>query len=831
MSVFINNDEINLILNYPEPSVLSVKEVLYNPEIVNILSSLDTTHANYNKIPDALYPDNIISLKQLKKHSARNLHNCNYKKTIGGKGRYYKDNTFKKGDYGHLQNCYNRVRRLIVNGKLIAIDMSNAHIEIIKNLGRILKIDEKRFEILNYYCCNRNQVLNDIMIAYDCDREIAKRYFIIILYGGSYDCWITNNNLLNKIDKKIEFMMKFELAFDVIKQELNKLIVMNGFKLIEKQINKKKDYQIEKSALAVFLQEIESKIMIVMYQYLESKGCIVRIPIHDGIWFDDCNSITNNGTSSEFLKEISDEIFNKLGLIIPLDYEDTNPNEDDLKWFENHKKFYESYCDTKDNDKIIIDSNNDDVGAGIAIINKHKDEIIRCGKIIVVKSENCWIYDIDDVNRILSNWITNANIYYYGGQDRLYNYSRAISHQNKCIQAIRNSDLIKIDNNFISNVNLKNKAYLPFKNGIWSFKEKKLYSYEELPHINFFSIIPLNLNMDINIDKFNEYLNRVIIPIFPNEIERNYFAHITSRAIAGHNEDKRWYGVSGARDCGKSVLTESMKLSFYEFFNTFNAKCLVNNKFGNPEPARALGWVANHINTRCMWSNEIDADTNTKINKKDTTNQTLNGSFIKTLASGGDEITGRRIFENEITFKPTFTMTLLFNELPSVEPANTLENYIEFCCKSKFVTKDELSDELPSLKLRDESIKNYIKDNDSIDAFTWWILNAYDDKLPIPQSIKEISDCINKDNVKLSIDDFVLKYFKTIKNRDCKLSIKQIKDILDENDYIIVSTQQINRVLQRYNIGIYDCKHTKFDDGSTTGYKYISFIKNDGLVE
>lgn len=825
MSVFIDNAEINFILNYSEPSVLSVKEVIYNPDVLNILSSLDTTHANYNKIPDALYPDNIIYLKQLKKHSAHNLHNCNYKKTIAGKGRYYKDNTFKKGDNGHLQNCYSRVRRLLVNGKLIAIDMCNAHIEIIKNLGRILKIDEKKFQILNHYCDKRDFILNDIMISFDCDRDIAKRYFLIILYGGSYDCWITNNNLLNKIDKKTEFMMKFELAFDVIKQELNKLIVMNGFKAIEKQINKKKNYQIEKSALAVLLQEIESKIMIVMYQYLEFKGCIIRIPIHDGIWFDDCNSITNNGTSSEFLKEIGDEIYNKLGLIIPLDYEDTNPNEYDLKWFENHKKFYENYCDTKDNDKVFIESNNDDVGAANIVINKHKNEIIKCVKVIVVKFENYWIYDSDEVNRILSNWITNANIYYYGGQDKRYNYSRAISHQNKCIQAIRNSDLIKIDKNFISDINFKNKGYLPFLNGIWSFKEKKLYSYDELPNINFFNIINRNLNMDLDADKFNKFMSKVIIPIFPNEIERNYFAHVTSRAIAGHNEDKRWYGVSGARDCGKSVLTENMKFAFGEFFNTFNAKCLVNNKFGNPEPARALGWVANHINTRCMWSNEIDANTNTKNDNSDKTKDTLNGSFVKTLASGGDDITGRRLFENEITFKPTFTMTLLFNELPSVEPANTLENYIEFCCKSKFVPKEQLSDDLPSHKLRDETIKSYIKENDSIDAFTWWILNAYDEKLPMPDYIKSISDCINKDSVMMSVDDFVLKHFKTVKSCDFKLSVKQIKEILNENYFGNITTTQINRVLRRYDIGIYHGKNTKFDDGSCTGYTNISFIK------
>ena len=58
MSVFTSSPEINHILNYPVPSSLSVIEILHNPEIIDILSSLEHTAPNYNKIRDALYPDN-----------------------------------------------------------------------------------------------------------------------------------------------------------------------------------------------------------------------------------------------------------------------------------------------------------------------------------------------------------------------------------------------------------------------------------------------------------------------------------------------------------------------------------------------------------------------------------------------------------------------------------------------------------------------------------------------------------------------------------------------------------------------------------------------------
>lgn len=83
----------------------------------------------------------------------------------------------------------------------------------------MLKVPYDKYEILNYYCENRNQVLNDIMLKFECDREVAKNYFIIILFGGSYDSWIINNNLMNQSHLKTDFMMKFEFAFDIIKQK------------------------------------------------------------------------------------------------------------------------------------------------------------------------------------------------------------------------------------------------------------------------------------------------------------------------------------------------------------------------------------------------------------------------------------------------------------------------------------------------------------------------------------------------------------------------------------------------------------------------------------
>ena len=175
-------------------------------------------------------------------------------------------------------------------------------------------------------------------------------------------------------------------------------------------------------------------------------------------------------------------------------------------------------------------------------------------------------------------------------------------------------------------------------------------------------------------------MEKVLKPIYPDEEEQNYNAHIKARALAGCYEDKKWYGYSGSRNSGKGTETNLLRSAFEEYVLEFNAKCLIFNNFGNPEPAKALSWVVDKKDARIIISNEIDGDDNTK----------LNGAFIKSLAPGGDAMEGRKLYENTVSFIPQFTMFLCYNKFYDVEPADAKENLEQFEYKSKFVPADEL---------------------------------------------------------------------------------------------------------------------------------------------
>ena len=76
------------------------------------------------------------------------------------------------------------------------------------------------------------------------------------------------------------------------------------------------------------------------------------------------------------------------------------------------------------------------------------------------------------------------------------------------------------DNNFLNNVNLSNRNYLPFQNGIYSFKDKKLYSYDELPDVKFVHNINRKFPERIQED-IDEVYRKILNPIFPNDNETN----------------------------------------------------------------------------------------------------------------------------------------------------------------------------------------------------------------------------------------------------------------------------------------------------------------------
>ena len=460
---------------------------------------------------------------------------------------------------------------------------------------------------------------------------------------------------------------------------------------------------------------------------------------------------------------------------------------------------------------LIIEGANDDIGAAKIVIDHYKELFVICKGVLYVKDNDIWINNEKQVDKLLIDMIGKLDIMFYGADGkRKYHYNTSIKHIKDCSIVVKANKSI-INDNFYDDMIKNNKYYLPFNDGIYSFNNKKLYNYNELSNIHFTFKINRNFPKFIKED-YDDLMNKVINPIYPNEDERKYNAHIKSRALAACYEDKKWYGYSGSRNSGKGTETGLMRSAFGDFVLEFNAKCLIFNKFGNQEPAKALSWVVDKKDARIIISNEIDGDDDTK----------LNGAFIKTLASGGDAMEGRKLYENTVSFIPQFTMILCYNKFYEVVPADAKENLEQFEYKSKFVNKEELIEGVPFLKLKDDNIKDFIKQDRIIDAYTLYILNSFTNpRMNTPQVIKNSTE-INNGEVEMTVEQFIITNFKNSNDGKDRLHIDTVNDIVNDKGYKITNTE-INKLLNRIGIGKYN-KMCNVDKVRKTGYDFIKYI-------
>jgi hypothetical protein len=468
---------------------------------------------------------------------------------------------------------------------------------------------------------------------------------------------------------------------------------------------------------------------------------------------------------------------------------------------------------------MIIDSADDDEGAANLVVKYYKDQLLFCDKILYVYNNHCWNGDEKEVNKLLCNMITNLEIKFLGADNkRKYSYSSSVKHQKNCIIAIRNNANIKINNNFINDLSFNNKYYLPFLNGIYSFKDKKLYKYEELPNIHFTHII--NREFMPKDDKaYNELMTRIINPIYPIENEKIFNSQIKARAIAGCVQDKTYYLQTGERNTGKGVETDLMKKAFYKYVQIFDTSSLNYNKF-KVNDAKALSWLVEKRFARILIGNEIEKLDEDCSKKMKDTSILINSKLIKQLVSGGDEISARQNYKDEIEFKIGFTLFINSNDVLEFTTKDAGENLITLQYKSKFVKQDELIEGCKYYKLRDDNIKDLVNEDRIINAYIHYIIDAYNDYVPIvPEEIK-ISTEINNKPTDISVEQYVFKNFKTTNEKNDKLHIDNIREILNDNGFDVGN--KITTLFTKLQIGIYD-KNITIEKIKKAGFKNIIY--------
>jgi hypothetical protein len=691
-----------------------------------------------------------------------------------------------------IQSLPRVIRHTICKGLWIDLDFKNCHPVI---LSQLCKKHNINCEHLDSYINNREELLEKWAEQSGNSKDKMKKAFLKALNG--------NKSNFTQISRWSLYTDEFKNIHETIaKLPENKTLLEEVEELETKNVYAKVCNRI--------LCNVENKCLEVLYQNLDKRKLLNYVK--DDIIYKVCSlifdglQIPDNERTRQF---IADGGLNT----ISIDIEDTTDFKLDIviKEFDECVDLSE-YDENTDNEDDHETSNiNDDVDACEVIIRKYGHMMVGCNNVRYVKKNNIWTCNETIVSSTIYNWIVNTPMKLKVSDKKNIMYNRDKVCIKKCLDVVMNTAFVNDNPTFITENLVKSKDYLPFKNGIYSLRDKKLYSYDEID-IQFTQQIDRDFPKQ-NDNQMKELMERVIEPIFPNEEERKYFFFILSRALAGRYEDKKWFINRGSRNSGKGVITKMLQNSFQKFVGTFNSGAFVVKQFQNADDAKNLSWVCGKRDCRLIISNEVKEKT------------VLDGVLIKSLSSGGDTILARTNHKDEFEFVPQFLMMFMLNDIKGVEPADALENCEQFYCKSKFVKKEDLIEGQPFLKLRDENIKGFIETPEAIDSFTLYVLHHFQDQLQVPESVKLSTQAMTEDTP-LTLEQTVLKYFRSSPNNKDRLFTEDIIKHIDACGYHgSVNTKELSSILQKCSIG------TRTKNGSITinkvklnGYTNIVFV-------
>ena len=549
--------------------------------------------------------------------------------------------------------------------------------------------------------------------------------------------------------------------------------------------------------MSYYLQTIECKSLLVIYDYLTKRGFKVGALIHDGLHLEKIQEFEQSKYGyQELIANVREELKSVTGMTIDLKIKDFSVIEEL-------------------DDMIVV---NTDKEGGAYITDKLKNDYIISQERIFMRINNVWTYNDKTIKRNLVKEIGNMNIF-KKCEDMILPYSTMATSCNNMLHFVEPTE----DEDFIDKLWTSNLFKMCFKNGYYDFKKGSLQPYDNETHTS------IKINRDYvegTEENINLVYEKILNPIFNNDTDlMNCFLNYIARGLAGHVEDKNWGVGMGERDCGKGVLVGLLENCFGEYCRSTNSENLLYKNNGT-DSAKALSWLVPFEFKRLLLTNEITRDAEGKVK--------INGNILKKLSSGGDKIEARVNHKDEINFKIQARVCMFCNDLPPIEPADTKETSYMFRYPSKFLNPDDdrlgkplmrqkytvdtddkiefvfdtegnkVMENVCNFYKKDDEIKSWTKKPEIINAFISILFKHYGTKTPLSSGMKaEIEDFKEEEKE----EDRFLDLFNFIGDKEwC------------ENDKEWVSIPQINHILRKAKINL-------------SAQKYKNYLNTKGAVK
>lgn len=540
-----------------------------------------------------------------------------YNKYWDDKGRLYAQTP-------SLQMMERDIRSALVKDIDIDIDMVNAHCSILNDYCDKNKLINDEIKI---YCENRDNILSNIVSTLSVEHKEAKKLYIRMLFGGHPNGWFDDNLFSNYKDNVI---YKNALKFYYELREIQDYVYENEKEYLpllkRKQLKNPYDiytYKNEKGrVLSFFLQDVESKILDVMIKFFLTKGFVIKVLMFDGLHIEKTDRF-----NEDVLSDCEEYIKNETGYNIKLLEKpiETTFELDDFK---------DGFVD----ENIIVD----DYYAAKTFVNLLEDNIVLSNNTVMVYDfeTGMWSDSLISIKKWVTKYSTKLLFRQYNNKrEIIHNYSGDHSKVNKMIENL--PQFIPINQQYSNFVEEKIKTKFGkflFLNGYLDLLEGK-FTKGFTKDIVFRTKISRNFpevrddNVKSNIQLLKELVWDKIF--YKNKDAEYFYKQYIASGMLGEYFLKILLFCLGDNDNGKSLLQKLHELAFGDNCDAFNANNLCCKGVTSKDPELALMWTHKKWDKMILYGNEPTMDDNVK----------FDGTLIKTLASGGDNMETRVILK------------------------------------------------------------------------------------------------------------------------------------------------------------------------------------------
>jgi len=349
----------------------------------------------------------------------------------------------------------------------------------------------------------------------------------------------------------------------------------------------------------------------------------------------------------------------------------------------------------------------------------YNGDLFRCGKEFFLQKRSVFKTDKEMIKEDIVRTILNNNFFLTLKEDKKVKVCRYNMAEEIAKMAFLNTVEIP---NIRETIDKESKGKLFFENGYWDFKNREFKEYGSGTLV----CIPTKLNLVSNPELRKQIQDKILSPIFNNMIAQEWFMYIVSRMLAGCREDKSIYIVTGARDCGKGVLSLLLENCFKKYISTIDLGVFAI-KTSKGDIGRENAFAIALESSRIALMNE-------------STSVELDGNKLKQIFSGGDTIMTRKLHHENQEQKVQASPLLFCNQSPRFNTDDVSEKIYELHLTSKFINSDFPEEErLSNINYfqKNDSIKEiFIYDPLIINEFILMLIDSYYKPVETPECVK-----------------------------------------------------------------------------------------------